>query len=50
MPHTKTDEPKSQLDKFKEAPRALDADEDDARWDERLRKVAKYKPQPERPE
>ena len=41
---------KSQSDKFKEAARALDADEDEARWDDRLRKVAKVKPQPEKPE
>lgn len=39
-----------QLDKFKEAARALECDEDEARWDERLRKVAKAKPQPEKPE
>jgi hypothetical protein len=31
----------SQLDKFKEAARELGADEDEARWDERLRKVVK---------
>jgi hypothetical protein len=36
----------SQLDKFKEAARKLGADEDEARWDERLRKVAKQKPEP----
>jgi hypothetical protein len=36
----------SQLDKFKEAARELEADEDEARWDDRLRKVAKAKPQP----
>ncbi|MBB5987862.1 hypothetical protein [Sphingobium lignivorans] len=34
----------SQLDKFKEAARELEADEDEARWDERLKKVAKAKP------
>lgn len=37
---------KSQSDKFKEAARELDCDEDEARWDERLKKVAK----PEKPE
>jgi hypothetical protein len=37
-------EPKTQLEKFKEAARKLGADEDEARWDERLRKVAKQKP------
>lgn len=35
---------KPQSDKFKEAARALECDEDEARWDERLRKVAKQKP------
>lgn len=35
---------KSQLDKFKEAARELECDEDEARWDERLKKVAKAKP------
>lgn len=39
---------KPQLDKFKEAARKLGADEDEARWDERLRKVAKQKPLEER--
>ena len=36
---------KSQLDKFKEAAREHEADEDEARWDARLTKVAKAKPQ-----
>lgn len=48
---TGTDKPlQSQLDKFKEAAREHEADEDEARWEERLRKVAKHKPQPEKPE
>jgi hypothetical protein len=34
---------KPQLDKFKELARELEADEDEARWDERLKKVAKAK-------
>lgn len=34
----------SQLDKFKELARELEADEDEARWDERLKKLAKSKP------
>ena len=34
----------SQLDKFKELARDLGADEDEKRWDERLKKVAKQKP------
>jgi len=36
---------KTQSDKFKDAARELDADEDEARWEERLRKVAKAKPE-----
>lgn len=35
---------RSQLDKFKALARELEADEDEARWDERLAKVAKHKP------
>jgi hypothetical protein len=38
----------SQSDKFKDAARELGCDEDEARWDERLRRVAKQKP--EKPE
>jgi len=38
----------TQLDKFKDAARELECDEDEARWDERLKKVAKAKP--EKPE
>lgn len=41
---------KSQADKFKEAAREIGVDEDEARWDERLKKVAKQKPVPEKPE
>ena len=37
-------EPKTQLDKFKELAREVEADEDEAHWDERLTKVAKHKP------
>ena len=44
------DKPKTQLDKFKEAARELEADEDEARWDKRLKKVAKAKPDTEQPE
>ena len=40
----------SQSDKFKEAARQLECDEDEAGWDERLRKVARQKPEPEKPE
>lgn len=41
---------RSQLDKFKEAARELGCDEDEARWDERLRKVATQKPTPDKSE
>lgn len=40
----------SQSDKFKQLARELEADEDEARWDERLKKVAGHKPAPEKPE
>jgi hypothetical protein len=33
----------SQADKFREAAREHEADEDEARWEERLRKIAKHK-------
>lgn len=36
---------RSQSDKFKEAAREHEADEDEARWEERLKKVAKAKPE-----
>jgi hypothetical protein len=35
---------KTQSDKFKEAAREHEADLDEARWEERLKKVAKAKP------
>lgn len=38
-----TPEP-SQADKFKQAARDAECDEDPARWDERLRKIAQHKP------
>jgi len=41
---------KSQLDKFKQAAREHEADEDEAHWDERLKRIAKTKPAPEKPE
>jgi hypothetical protein len=42
----------SQFDKFKALARELEADEDEARWDERLKKVAQQKPasETEKPE
>lgn len=36
--------PQSQLDKFKQAARELECDEDEARFDERVRKLVKHKP------
>jgi hypothetical protein len=44
------DEIQSQSGRFKEAARDLACDEDEARWDERLRKVAGRKPAPDKPE
>ena len=40
----------SQLDKFKEAARQLECDDDEARFDERVRKLVKHKRVPEQPE
>ncbi|MES2288672.1 MAG: hypothetical protein V4530_02960 [Pseudomonadota bacterium] len=45
-----TEAPKSQLDKFKEAARELETDDDEARFDERMRKLVKQKPVPEKGE
>jgi hypothetical protein len=45
-----TDKKQSQLDKFKEAAREHEADEDEVRWEERLKKIAKAKPEPGKPE
>ena len=44
--------PKTQSDKFKALARELEADEDEARWDERLKKVVAHKPatEPGKPE
>ena len=39
-----SDSKKSQADKFKEAARDHEADEDEARWEERLRIVATRNP------
>jgi len=35
---------KSQLDKFKEAARELETDDDEKRFDERVKKLVKHKP------
>ena len=40
----------TQLDNFKKAAKELEADEDEARWDDKLVKIAKVNPKPERPE
>lgn len=39
-----TDDIKSQLNKFKEAARQLETDDDEKRFEERLKKLAKQKP------
>jgi hypothetical protein len=39
-----TDLAKSQSDKFKEAARALECDDDDARFKERVKKLVRHKP------
>lgn len=44
-----TEPPKTQLDKFKEAARELGADDNEARFDEKLRKLVKRKPVPKNP-
>ena len=45
-----SDDPKTQLDKFKEAARDLETDDDPARFDERMRMLVRQKPVPEKPE
>lgn len=40
----------TQLDKFKEAARQLETDDDEARFDERVRKLVKPKPALEKPD
>lgn len=45
MPHTNAAGNKSQSDKFTEAARDLNCDEDEARWEKRLKDVAKAKPE-----
>jgi len=45
---TTTRKPESQLDKFKEAARDLEADDDPKRFDKRLGKLVKHKPVPEK--
>lgn len=45
-----SDNEQSQTEKFKQAARHLECDEDEARWDATLKKVAKQTPAPEKPE
>lgn len=45
-----TEKTESQIEEFKRTARELECDEDEARWDERLKKVAKGKPEPEKSE
>ena len=44
-----TDEPKSQLDKFKEAARDRECDDDEGRFDERVKNLVKPNPQEQKP-
>ena len=44
------DDKKSQLEKFKEAARALECDDDDQHFKDRLKKLVKHKPVPEKSE
>jgi len=44
------DEPRTQLDKFKEVARQLETDDDPERFKERLGKLVKHRPVPERAE
>lgn len=47
---TEAEPNESQADRFKDAARAAECDEDEARWQERLKRVVKHKPVPEKPE
>lgn len=49
---TQAPTPDRQSDMFKALARELEADEDEARWDEQLAKVVRHKPasEPEKPE
>ncbi len=40
----------TQAEKFKRAARDLECDPDEAKWEDKLRKVVKQKPAPEKPE
>jgi L-amino acid N-acyltransferase YncA len=43
-------EPKPQIEKFRELARELETDDDEARFDERLKKLANAKPKPPKAE
>jgi hypothetical protein len=45
---TEKSKPKSQADKFKDAAREVDADDEEKRFDEKLKKVAKSRPAEEK--
>ncbi len=42
--------PKSRSEKFKGAARAAECDDDEARFDERVRRLVKHQPWPEKPQ
>ena len=44
MEHFLSTQNKTQLEKFKEAARQLETDDDEARFDEKLKRIAKAKP------
>jgi hypothetical protein len=44
-----TEDKRSQSDKFKQAAREHEADEDEARWQERLKKIARTRDVPQMP-
>ena len=41
---------KSQVERFRKITQMIECDEDETRWDKRLKKLAKAKPAPEKPE
>jgi len=45
-----TEMDQAQLDKFKDAAQALECDNDDQRFKDKLKKLVKHKPVPEKPE
>jgi hypothetical protein len=44
------DDGQAQVERFREAARALECDDDEARFDERVKKLVKHKPVPDKPE